>query len=109
MAEMTPNDAAFIKVSSELIRRKNDLLTLERLKAMTARLDNWSRSQLKGIRNDTLHSEDYLGLGAIVALIGDDNVDDAITRTKTKIEELTVLAETYIRGGDIVATKLSRV
>ena len=108
MTEMTPNDSAFIKVSIELMKRRNDLLALQKLKAATGRFDNWTRNQLGGIRSDTLHSDEYQGMGKILSLIAGDRIEDAIETTNAKLEELTRLSETYIRGGDIVAAKLAK-
>lgn len=108
MTEQTPNDAAFIKVSSELIRRRNDLVALQKLKTVSSRLDNWSRGQIRGTRTDTLHSDEFSNLSRILGMIeSDDAIHESIERTQRKIEELTVLSEIYLRGGDVVAAKLT--
>lgn len=83
-------------------------MALQKLKAVSNRLDNWSRNQIRGTRADILHSDEFSNLSRILGMIeSDDAIHESIEKTQRKIEELTVLSETYLRGGDIVAAKLA--
>jgi len=60
------------------------------------------------MRSDTLHSDEFSNLSQILAMIeSEDAIHDSIEKTQRKIEQLTILSEVYLRGGDVVAAKLS--
>ena len=83
-------------------------MALQKLKTVSGRLDNWSRGQIRGMRSDTLHSDEFSNLSQILAMIeSEDAIHDSIEKTQRKIEQLTILSEVYLRGGDVVAAKLS--
>ena len=109
MTEMTKNDEAFIKISSELICLRNDLEALKKLKILKSRMDNWSHKQLQGLDPSAVHTQLYQGLSRMIFLVSQEgSVENEIHRTEQRIVELTTLSTAYLRGEDVVAAKLAK-
>jgi len=102
------NDKAFIKISKDLLCLRNDLLALNRLESLTKGINAWQRDQMRNIRPDRVHSEKLSGLSLVVKLMGDYEAMIAeIKKIEHEIDRLEILSEAYIRGEDIVQTRLA--
>lgn len=106
---MTSNDQAFIIISKELIRRQNDLESLDRLAIISSCINQYARDRIVGVCSTREHTETYAGLSKIIDLLSDSR-KLAIERNtiQERIEVLKNLSDTYLRGGNIVIEKLSK-
>ena len=109
MAEMTPNERAFIKVCEELIRKQNDLDALKKLESAANSINDWGRKNLSGLGDNSTHSDEIAGLSRIVNLMC--NISDLRAyqaKTQERVEQLKDMADTYLKGQDIVAHRLMK-
>lgn len=109
MTESTPNDRAFIKVSMELQCLRNDLSALEKISHGFAYVNQASRDTFKNFRTDMVHSPEWTGVSKIIGLLSNaSKMQEEQKKMRERITELERLLEVYIKGGDIVASKLAQ-
>lgn len=110
MSEVTPNDVAFIKVSSELHMVRNSLAFLEVFKSYALRADNWTKSKLIDLDTSSVLVDECNSFKDIIPYITDDGdkIRNLILRLQKRQKELEKLSDTYLKGGDILVAKLSR-
>jgi hypothetical protein len=108
MTDITSNERAFIKISQDLIRRQNDLEMLIKLEAIGNNVSEYHRRSMSNIDTKRTHSEPFAGLSMAVALMSDATKMKAeINKARDAIEKLRSLADAFMRGDDIVQTRLS--
>jgi hypothetical protein len=108
MTDITSNERAFIKISQDLICRQNDLEMLIKLEAIGNNVSEYHRRSMSNIDTKRTHSEPFAGLSMAVALMSDATKMKAeINKARDAIEKLRTLADAFMRGEDIVQTRLS--
>lgn len=101
------NDQAFIKISKELLCKRNDLLMLQKFQQLVNYLNHGARETLKDIRSDRIHSEEFKGISKFMALMSDvQATHDAVNELKERITKLEQLSEAYMAGRDVIQTRL---
>jgi len=68
---LTPNDKAYIKISQELLRLRNDHSVMQMIPTITSSMNQWHRAKLKEVRVG-LHSEGREGWSELLNLISSD-------------------------------------
>jgi len=102
------NDKAFIKISKELLCLRNDLEALKKISNVTQHMNTWQRDSMTNMRFDRVHSQGFEGLSKAVKLMSDSTAMKAeLNKIEAEILKLEQLSEAYIRGEDIVKTRLS--
>jgi hypothetical protein len=106
---LTPNDKAYIKISQELLRLRNDLSVMQMIPTITSSMNQWHRAKLKEVRVG-LHSEGREGWSELLNLISSDTseLESSLQKIKGRIKLLEELSEAYIKGQDIIQLKLAR-
>jgi hypothetical protein len=109
MAECTANDKAFIKVAEELILKQNDLEALLKLERLAGNVNEYSRTFLKSGSPDRVHSPEMEGFSKLIHLVTTPSaIRKEQERISARIESLKDLADAYLKGRDIVATRLAK-
>jgi hypothetical protein len=109
MTEISSNDRAFIKVSKELQCLRNDAAALEKLSHGFAYMNQSARDTFKAFRGDMVHSPEWAGLSKAIELLGAaGKMQEEIKKMRERITHLERLVEAYIKGQDIVATRLAQ-
>lgn len=108
MTDITPNEKAFIKVSQDLLRARNDVLALQAIVEAAGQFNQWNRTKLSEHRPDRHHTDEYLGISKALYLMGHaGEANNALTKAKGKVEALERLSEAYMRGENIIQAKLA--
>jgi hypothetical protein len=108
MAEVSSNQKAFLTVSEELLRVNNSITVLEKFSRLSNGIDNYIKTSVgKEIPDQALCSQDTQGIAEAMRYLifptDYQRLKDKLSRRKL---ELTDLVNTYLKGGDIVASKL---
>jgi len=108
---MTPNERAFITISDELRRLENSLVVMEVLKKTVVRMDQWTKTNLADVDHNHVFTAEMEGWLKVIPYICDDGskIREKADTAATRIEELKKLQEVFLKGGNIVAAKLSGV
>ena len=109
MTDMSPNDRAYITISKELLCLRNDLAALEKLGSIVGSLNGNYRESLKDFRGDRVHSEEWQGLSRAIELMSDTTeMHGKIKKMRERVLALELLCEAYVKGKDIVQTRLAQ-
>jgi len=54
-----------------------------------------------------VHSSEWNGLSKLVGMMADGTIHNEVKKIKERVAELERLAETYVRGGNIIQAKLT--
>lgn len=110
MTDTTSNDKAFIKVSEEVRRLENSLVVMEAIKKAQSRMDQYSRGGLRDLNTDKAFTEEIDAWLKVLPYFSDDGtkIEAKIEASKKRLDELRLLQEVYLKGGNILASKLAR-
>jgi hypothetical protein len=101
MTELKSNDHAFIKISKELHCLRNDHKALTMLQYCKVGAGQHSP--------DAVHSEEWKCLNRLVNILTSENkMRETLISIRERIKSLEELSDAYIRGDDIVATRLMK-
>lgn len=110
MTDPTSNDKAFIKVSEEIRRLENSLVVMEAVKKSLIRMDQYARGSLRDLNTDKAFTEEIDTWLKVLPFFSDDGtkIEAKIELSKKRLDELRLLQEVYLKGGNILASKLAR-
>lgn len=110
MVESTPNDQAFMKVAQELRRVENSLTAIDPLRSLSSQSGQYTLAKLQEIQDGEIYTADIQQYIPLIRDLGKGG--EYFINLKSKLEkrqsELKELMNAYLRGQDIVQTKLRR-
>lgn len=109
MADDPKNDQAFIAISSELRKLENSHAVMCSMLKAVQRMDQWARTYFGEIGGKKVYTDEITDWIKVFPFISDDGtlLKAKLAKTMDRIEELRKLQDVYLKGGNILQSKLS--